>query len=179
MKKTIHKLFFIWNFDKEEQWLNQLAAQGLVLHSPGAGRYVFDVGQPGEYAVRLEMLDNWPSHPESVQYIRFVEETGAEYLGSVMRWVYFRKKKERGGFDLFSDIDSRIKHLNRILALATVLCIFMFFNAGNLLRLYLAGTGSVLPLAAVVGVVALVFLWGLVRLWRKHSRLKKERALHE
>ena len=32
----------------------------------------------------------------------------------MMQWIYFRKKAEDGEFDLFSDLDSKIAHLNRI-----------------------------------------------------------------
>jgi hypothetical protein len=47
-------------------------------------------------------------------YRSFVEETGAEYVGGCVNWIYFRRKAELGSFDLFSDIDSRIAHLARI-----------------------------------------------------------------
>lgn len=32
----------------------------------------------------------------------------------MVQWVYFRKKMEDGQFDLFSDLDSKIQHLDRI-----------------------------------------------------------------
>ena len=35
-------------------------------------------------------------------------------MGRVVQWVYFRKKTELGSFDLFSDLDSRMAHLDRI-----------------------------------------------------------------
>ena len=40
MKKVIHKLFFAWNFEKEEQWLNEMASKGLVLTYAGFGKPV-------------------------------------------------------------------------------------------------------------------------------------------
>ncbi len=49
MRKTIHKLFFIWDFDKEEKWLNQMAAKGLALVSVGFCKYEFEDCIPGEY----------------------------------------------------------------------------------------------------------------------------------
>lgn len=74
-----------------------MSEKGLQLVSVGFCKYVFDEGAPGEYDVRLELLENWPMHPESTRYIKFIEDTGAEYLGSVMRWAYFRKKKRKAG----------------------------------------------------------------------------------
>ena len=42
MKKVIYKLFFAWNFEKEEQWLNEMASKGLVLTYAGLGKYEFE-----------------------------------------------------------------------------------------------------------------------------------------
>lgn len=115
MKKVVHKWFMDWM--KEEKWLNEMASKGLVLSSVGIGRYEFEESLPGEYAVKMELLDKMPDHPESEQYIRFVEETGAEHVTSYLRWVYFRKKTVDGTFELYSDCESKIKHMNRILVL--------------------------------------------------------------
>ena len=120
MRKTVRKWFWVWDFDKEEQWLNEMAAQGLVLVDVGWCKYVFEDSVPGEYQVRLELLENQPSHEESQKYIRFIEDTGAEQVGAFLRWVYFRKKTADGPFDLFSDLQSRIKHIKRIYDVSAV-----------------------------------------------------------
>ena len=129
MRQCVHKWFWIWDFEKEEKWLNEMAAKGLLLVSVGFGKYIFEDCDPGTYTIRLEMLEHTPSHAESQQYIKFMEETGATYLGSLLRWVYFKKKTSEGVFDIYSDRDSRIKHLNRILTLNGVL-IFIELSAG-------------------------------------------------
>ena len=90
MRTVIRKLFWVWDFEKEEQWLNEMAAKGLALVGVGFCRYEFEDCTPGEYSFRLELLDNRPEHPESRKYISFVEETGAEQVGSYHNWVYFR-----------------------------------------------------------------------------------------
>ena len=48
MKKTVHKLFWAWEFDREEKWLNDMSAKGLQLTDVGFCRYVFETGTPGE-----------------------------------------------------------------------------------------------------------------------------------
>lgn len=30
-KKTVFKLFFVWDFEKEERWLNEMAQEGWAL----------------------------------------------------------------------------------------------------------------------------------------------------
>ena len=42
MRKTIRKWFWVWDFDKEERWLNEMAAQGLALVDVGFARYAFE-----------------------------------------------------------------------------------------------------------------------------------------
>ena len=181
MKKIIHKWFWAWDFEKEEKWFNELAAKGLHLNGVGFCRYTFEDGTPGEYVYRLEMLPSWPSHAESVQYIRFLEETGAEHVGSLMRWVYFRKKVgENGGFDLFSDIGSRITHLNRILSLVGILLGVNLFNSANNLHLWLYScTGGNLVASILCFATSFLLGYGFFRLFSKKRELEREKVLHE
>lgn len=51
-EKKIHKLFWVWQFDNEENWLNEMAAKGLALVGVGFCRYEFEECTPGEYNVR-------------------------------------------------------------------------------------------------------------------------------
>ena len=103
-KKTVFKLFFVWDFEKEERWLNEMAQEGWVLDNTGFSFYTFVRCEPGEYIIRLEM------NPSS-DYRAFVKELGAEYIGGCVNWVYFRRKAELGSFELLSDIDSRLNLL--------------------------------------------------------------------
>lgn len=118
MKYIIHKFYTIGSFEKEEKWINEMAGKGMMLTDVGFCRYVFEDGIPGEYTYRLELLNNLPSNVKSIEYIKFLEETGVEYVSSIIRWVYFRKKTEEGSFVLYSDIDSKIKHYKRITLIA-------------------------------------------------------------
>ena len=113
-RMTVRKWIWVWDFDKEEQWLNTMAQQGWVLDRVGFCRYEFVKCEPGEYIVRLEMRE----HDEG--YLSFMADTGAEYVGRMAKWIYFRKKVEDGPFDLFSDLDSRLRHLNKISGLLTL-----------------------------------------------------------
>lgn len=113
--KTMHKWFWLWQFEEEEQWLAEQAKQGLALKAVGFCRYDFEECAPNAYEVRLQRLAQPVRKTESQEYITFVEETGAEYLGTVNQWVYFRKKTEEGPFELFSDNPSRIRHLDHLI----------------------------------------------------------------
>lgn len=108
MEKKIRRWFWVWEFDKEEQWLNAMAQSGWVLAHVGYGSFTFSPCEPGEYTVRMEMR-GWDE-----EYLSFVEDTGAEFICRLFQWTYYRRRSELGEFNLFSDLDSRLKHLNRI-----------------------------------------------------------------
>ncbi|MCI8386982.1 MAG: DUF2812 domain-containing protein [Clostridiales bacterium] len=181
MLKCIRKFFFVWDFEKEEKWLNEMAAQGLALHSIGFGKYYFEECTPGEYEIRLELLKNLPSHPQSESYLKFLESTGVEHVGSYMRWVYLRRRTANDGeFNLFSDLDSRISHVNRILTMVCIIFIseLMVFvsNLGmaimhNRMINYVV-TGIILACVSLLG-------YATFRLWRIRKRLKQDRQIHE
>lgn len=180
MKKVIWKQFWLWNFDKEEKWLNEMSALGLQLCCIGFCRYVFEQGTPGEFTYRLEMLKDLPSHPRSEKYIRFVEDTGAEYIGSMFRWAYFRKVPGMGEFDLYSDIGSRIKHLNEMLVLTGIIGGVNLINGLNRLHAWwLDRVASDLILVALCLLVGGLGTYGFTRLFLMRRRLKKEQRLHE
>ena len=172
MTVTKHRIFFVWQFEEEEQWLEEMAQKGLVLDGVGFCTYRFRACAPGEYRTRLELLAHIPSHPESQDYIRFVEDTGAEYVGSVFRWVYFRKRRDGGDFQLYSDLPARLRQLDRVLALLAVI-------GGINLVFALTGFASGLLPGLLNLAVAGLAVWGGWKLWRRRSRLKAERELYE
>ena len=165
-RKIIKKWFWVWEFEKEEQWLNSMAQSGWVLDKLGLCKYEFIACEPGEYAVRLEMR----GHDQA--YIDFMAETGAEYIGRMAKWIFFRKKVSDGTFDIFSDLDSRIKHLDSI---GKMLFAVAIANIG--IGLISAATASsygwinLLPSA--------LLFYALGRIHGKIEALEKERLLHE
>lgn len=181
MQKTVYKWFWAWEADREEEWLADMARQGWALAGVGYATYHFERCAPNEYIVRLELLDRLPDDPRSREYIDFVESTGAEYLGSMVRWSYFRKKAAEGGFDLFSDIDSRIRYLERVLRLLIPLTVPVTLNLWNSVKNVKTLPGiPALWVCAGVALLLTCLLWGGVeRVWEQRKHLLAERALHE
>ena len=165
-RKTIRKWFWVWDFEKEEDWLNEMAMNGWVLEDVGFCTYHFVRCEPGEYSVRLEM------YPQDESYMSFMEETGAEYAGRMVRWVYFRKKTADGPFDLFSDIDSRISHLDKIGKLLAAI------GGANLL-IGILNTFNPSRLGWINLLVATLLMYALGRIHGKKEALERERLLHE
>lgn len=180
MRKVVHKLFFIWDYDREEKWLSEMAAKGLGLVAVRAFAYEFENTLPGEYRVRMQMLEHSPRHPETESYIHFLEETGVEQVGTYFKVAYFRKKMADGDFELFSDTASRIKQLTQLCTLlAVLLCANLSCALNNIVSLIrhphpILVFGILISLS-MVGVLA----QGLIRLWLRRNRMKRDQQIFE
>lgn len=166
-RKIIKKWVWVWDFDKEERWLNTMAQQGWVLDKTGFCRYEFVRCEPGEYTVRLEMRE----HDEG--YLSFMADTGAEYVGRMLKWIYFRKKTELGPFDIFSDAESRIAHLERMCRMLRGVGIAnLAIGLANFLS-------PVVPMGWVNLLGATVLMYALGRIEGKKEALQRDRLLME
>ena len=179
MRRIMKKLFFVWDFDKEEKWLNEMAAKGLCLVSTGCCKYEFEDCIPGEYKICLQLLEKSPRNPEMQKYIEFLEDTGVEHVGSFTRWVYFRKKASEGDFTLFSDNTSRVKYLSSILSfIALIVGLNLYIGLYNIFVVFFLHSPfnyiGLLNLA-----IALFGLPGTIKLWKKRNRMKRESQLFE
>ena len=169
-----------WDFENEERWLNEMAAKGWLLTRHSWGTYRFEPGEPGTWIYRIQLLPGRPGSAASREYLSFLPKTGVEVVSTSMNWVYVRRPAALGAFELFSDLESRIAHYRRVLALFTVLIaalvplvVSSMLSAGH-------STG-VIEVGALVIVSAVVVLLAVqdVRLARRVSSLKAQRQVYE
>lgn len=169
-RKTIRKWFWAWDFDKEEEWLENMARNGWVLDGVGFCTYHFIKTEPGEYSVRLQYL---PIAEENTDYTNLLEESGAERVGRMVQWVYYRKKTADGPFQLFSDLDSRITHLEKIAKLMLIIAIM------NLVIGIVNCFNPVMRIGWINLLVASLVTYGIGRIHGKKETLEKERLFRE
>ena len=164
-RKKIHRIFWVWEFEKEERWLNEMALEGWALDKAAFCSYRFVRCEPGEYIIRMEMS-------KSTEYRNFVEGLGAEYVGGCVNWVYFRRKAKLGSFELLSDIDSRLTHLSRIDRMLSLICLAnLILGITNSLNQARYGWLNLL--------CAAMLSYALGRIHGMKTALEKERSLHE
>ena len=187
MKHIVRKAY--WNYEKEEKWLNEMSAKGMALTDYSWCRYVFTETPNNEYTYRIELLENLPAHAESIVYIKFLEENGVECVATYMRWIYLRKKSSEGAFDIYSDIESKIKHYKRINVLWNTL-MWIEFMAGlinivigvvNLNIGYKLGNFTIgnLIIGGSVSLLGLLFLRLGSPIRKKIKWLQQEKAISE
>ena len=138
-----------------------------------------------QYLYRIELLENMPSHPESQAYLRFLEENGVEFVSSYLRWVYLRKPASEGAFDLYTDMDSKIKHYRRIHVLWVTMMFAEFFAGVSNLAIGIANlnlngqlgnfTNGNLIIGSLVTALGFLFLALDLPLYQKDSKNSSRR----
>ena len=179
MKK--YKQFFIWQWDEEERWLNEMAAQGWhFVKYRFPGYYTFEQGEPGAYQYRLEAMEHRIGSKEAQDYIAFLRDMDIEVMDSYLFWAYFRKPANGKPFEIFSDVNSKLKHMKRF-ALIPFACLMLLVI--NLIwgGPVLVGQGGAFGLVLVLLELALAFLLlcGLEQMMVKYRELTKQQKIHE
>ncbi len=179
MRTKKFKAFAEWEYEKEEAWLNEMAAKGQTLVSRHSF-YEFEETQPGEYIIRMELLSDGPKSLDGEKYIRFVEDTGAEYIAHSGKWAYFRKKAADGPFELHSDNETRARHLQRIIrSLWSTMRFNILMGSIFLLRIMTLAQKEYVWLLGLAILFSIPVAIALVRLYRQKRRLEKNGKLFE
>lgn len=173
MEKKVKKLFTVWKFAEEEQWLNEMAADGWELTKVSVPNYTFKKETPNKYIYRLELLDPKLTKKEREDYIDFMKETGAEKIGEFSNWIYFHKNAKLGEFNIFSDLDSRIGHLKRMsqrlfTGFIIIIAALIFLSALMVTHF----SSYITPLISLVILVLVLSL--LLYGWIQVNKIKKE-----
>lgn len=159
-----------------------MSAQGWQLTEIKRTKYTFKSCQPNKYHYRLDYLDG--NKKKNQEYLNFLQSLGIKIVAYTSNWVYLvkeNKKNDHESFELFSDNQSRINFLNKLMNIGIVFIIgpilsfiaFLISGLSNpiLMPLLLASFGCV-PLI-------ILFLSGLSEINKKIKTLKKEQIISE
>jgi hypothetical protein len=189
-----------FDFTENEDWLNEMAQDGHAMNDCRMGvfndTFSFEKCEPGEYIFRVLVLDKSPKHPESMRYLRFLREGGAEHVGNYYgNAVYLRRKAADGPFDVYTDRDSRMKFHKRLVrgyalsfmtlpALYGIAALALFLLHGNMSGPAFDGFRLGIIIGMVIG-TAISLRWEMqyIRAFLFHrravKRLKNEGLLYE
>lgn len=176
MRRVFNKLFWSWNLEKEEKWLREKSEEGLQLYKVHLGRYYFKEDKSIKYKYEIQLLNIFDIKGENEKYIKFLDEMGVELVDRLWMWGYFRKLDNEKSFEIFSDIDSKIKHLVKLrflflfalnLNILSVIINNISRNVGNKL-IGLISSISIIIMATGIGVLS-----------KKVRKFKRERIIRE
>jgi hypothetical protein len=131
MKTTLtkYKLFWPWQDEKEEAWLEDMSARGYHLSRVGLPyTYRFNKGEPRQYTYRMDYM--YLDKKKTMEYLQVFQDAGWEYLGEMSNWRYWRKPVGAGETaEIFTDNESKIKKYQRVtLFLGFMLLILLMFG---------------------------------------------------
>ena len=132
----VTKFKFVWDDADHalEDWLQQMARQGLHLHSVGMMRskFVFRRGAPAETTYRLDFRVGRAS-PDDLQLFA---DAGWEHVDQLFGWQFWRAPTRAGRTpEIFTDTASRIRKYQVLLWLFALswapLFVKLFFKGGK------------------------------------------------
>lgn len=189
MRRVFHKLFFIWDLDKEEAWINNMAEHGYSLVKAGRFTFEFDETDSEKYKYKTLFLRGTAYSAKNTDFYKFIEEMGIEvvctlnYPGTCCVYTRANAEEYPDGIEYYSDKDSKISYLRTSLGYNIFVEILMAFTAclsfyvgtksNNALWLVNLGEGVLFFILLCLSTVA------IIKTIMKISKLKKERAINE
>ena len=192
MRRVIHKIFWVWQLEKEQAWINEMASHGYSLEHAGRLTFEFEETEPNKYIYKEIFLKGGGESAENLKYFKFLEEMGIKvvcyinYPGTC--WVYTRALKEEypDGIELYSDIDSKINYQKVMAGYLIFVIAFTLFAAllntsivvSSLLRNNMLMTVNLIC-AILMLALCVASVIAAVKAFIKIGNLKKERKIHE
>ncbi len=170
-------VFTIADFKEEERWLREKAREGLrFVRMIVPCFYVFERVEPEDVIYRLDFRDA----QEGADYEGMLADFGWESCGHCMGWGYWRRRvsqDDEGGEELFSDDESRLSMVKRVLQtrLLPLMTIFLCCVLPGLLRaingeLY----GASRFFLGFFGLMAALYIYLFVHCGGKLLRMRRE-----
>ncbi len=117
--KRVWNWFTIADIEREEMWLNEMAASGWLLEEWDGGlRYTFRRGEHGKWLYKIDMAEDGAKGLEGEEYIAFLNECGIEVACRHKKWLFLRKKVSDGPFDAADALYSRLRITNKVYSYA-------------------------------------------------------------
>ncbi|MFB1098741.1 DUF2812 domain-containing protein [Terribacillus sp. JSM ZJ617] len=167
-RKKIRKLFWAWDDQKEEVWLQQMAQEGWVLEQYRWFTYTFKAAAPSKLVYQLDYRLGFPDK----SYFDLFEMDGWHMVSSFGGWYYFCKKDDgTDKLEIFTDVHSRAA---KYIRLSNYL---LFILAMHVLSFWLPAitNPSHIPfwIGGTIAPIAIIGIFGVYMLRRKAKKLKE------
>ncbi|MBO5686579.1 MAG: DUF2812 domain-containing protein [Alistipes sp.] len=112
--KKVWRYFTIADYEREEQWINEMAREGWNLTAVGLCRYIFRRGMAGEYIYKLDLIERTESDEVKESYFNFLTECNIRIVGEFKDWLFLQKRAADGPFDMKNDTYAKLRTVNKI-----------------------------------------------------------------
>ncbi|WP_433745859.1 DUF2812 domain-containing protein [Falsibacillus pallidus] len=179
MEKVAYRFYL--DDEKEEKWINEMAAQGWHLKKFSLGRFTFTKGEPGAFVYRNEFVAG-KSSMEKKDYFEFLKDSGIAIVHEFGGWVYMKKPGAEGPFELYTDTSSKIGYYKR--KLNNFLILFFINALMGAINISFLGDGSMTQyINSSVGIMniaaALLIAVPTIKVIQRKRELNKSREFFE
>lgn len=117
--KCVWNWFTIADIEREEKWLNEMAAAGWLLEKwDGRFRYTFRRGERGAWLYKIDMVEDGAKGLDGEEYVSFLGECGIEVACRHNQWLFLRKRVVDGPFDTTDALYARLRITNKVYSYA-------------------------------------------------------------
>lgn len=176
--KSVFKAIFAWEDEKEEKWLEQMAAEGWKLISVAPYIYKFQRSEPERVIFRLDY--KFTNDKDYQEYLTIFKDAGWELFATFANWQYFKINPENNEVpEIYNSDRAKAEKYRRLLfGLIPMMPIYLLiFNPA--LGFFDAEKGSSLP-GFIIGIkvfliVAFLFMiFAVFKIWMKITKLQSE-----
>ena len=175
------KCYWSWEDEEEQQWLQEMASQGLHLKARSFfGIYSFVRGESADIVYRLDYVSNFnwnyvKTLEPDANYQQLISDAGWEHVLQASGWQYWRMPVSNGKVpEIYTDSSSKKSKYQRLLL---VMCIWnlMFLPTAiypqNMLNLWDHGALAYIYLCGIVMPTCLYFSYASIRIYLRMRRL--------
>ncbi len=128
MQKIVRKWFWAWNDDKEEIFLEEMAAEGFKLVDVSIGKYMFIKDDPKK--IRYQLDFKGLTKMKEAEYLQLYEDAGWECVSRLGSWYYFAREydEETPDISIFNDNKSRLEKYRRLILFLVITGFPLYYN---------------------------------------------------
>lgn len=175
-RKVSHKIYEVWEYEREIEDLNRASQEGWQLEKGGCFHSVFRKDDKARY---IYQIDYTPRIKDKERYLEMFREQGWEYINSTFNgWNFFKKPYSEDLSEdekvIYTDKQSLYEMQNRYVVMLRVFVVFACIMAALYLVMgVLQGEAGILVDAAVFLVMAAFMGLGLTNISRVRKGKKK------
>lgn len=176
LTKKVVKVIFAWEDEKEEKWLEEMAAQGWKLETAAPYVYYFRKGKPEKVVIRLDYKNTLDKDYQ--EYLNLFRDAGWELVVTFANWHYFRIRPDNNEMpEIYNSDRAKAQKYRRLMyAFIPLLPIFAIFLT-RMASPSFSQVNSVIEWIYFISkllLFALTLLWGFVlaKLVRKIQKLE-------
>ena len=126
MSKTIRKMFFAWQFDKEKEFLQDMALKGFKLEKVSFRKYTFSEIEPKELTYQMDF--RIVSKKKEADYLSLFNDW--EYITKYASWYYFVYKgvEDKESVSIYNDISSQKHMFGNLLAFISIVGFPLYYQ---------------------------------------------------